>query len=199
MSVVADVLLVLVATFAALVAMSCVALGLALWRLGRRNRVHPAIPTPAPVTWLASPQRAARLHRRLRAAVVTANHREPTRRSRQRRGLPTTSVDDLVHDLIREAAAVDRQLVVAARAPRRVRVRLLGVCEPQVAQIERVAARLAVLASADARPSGAGIGALEDRVDALEAARREIADLEVLLQVTAGDGERAGRLWDERA
>ena len=199
MSGVADVLLVLVVSFVALMALSSVALGLALWRLGRRNRLHPATPTPAPITWLVSPQRPARLHRRLQAAVVTANHREPARSRRRGRKAPTTSVDDLVQELVREAAAVDQQLVVAARAPRRVRVRLLGVCDPQVAQIERVAARLAVLASADARPAGAAIAALEDRLDALEAARQEIADLEALLQVTAGQGERTGRVWDERA
>lgn len=200
MSGVADVLLVLALSGVAVLALSSVALGLALWRLGRRNRLHPSIPTQAPVTWLVSPSRPARLHRRLQAAVATASYRAP---GRGRRKIPTTSVDELVQELVREAAAVDQRLVVAARAPWRVRVRLLGVCDPQVAQLERLAARLAVLVSAAARPGGApaaaAISALEERLDALEAARQEIADLEALLHATAGPGERTGRVWDERA
>ena len=195
-----DVLLALVVAGAVTVALGSIALGLALWRLGRRNRLHPTVPTHAPVTWLVSPARPARLHRRLQAAVATATYRAP---GRGRRKVPTTSVDELVQELIREAAAVDQQLVVAARAPWRVRVRLLGVCTPQVAQLERLAARLAVLVSASARPGGApaavAITALEERLDALEAARQEIADLEALLHSTAGPGDRTGRVWDERA
>lgn len=192
-------LLVLVVTGAACVALSSIALGLVLWRLGRRNRLHPSVATTAPVTWLVSPSRPARLHRRLQAAVHTAGYRAP---GRGRRKVPTSSVDELVQELVREATAVDQQLVVAARAPRRVRVRLLGVCDPQVAQLERLAARLAVLVSAGARPGGApaaaAIRSLEERLDALESARQEIADLEAMLHHTSGPGDRIGRVWDER-
>jgi hypothetical protein len=182
--VVADVVVLVVALLATGLALGSVALGLLLWRLGRRNRLHPSTPTPAPVAWLLSPARPARLHRRLRAAVLTAHFRAP---GRGRRKVPTSAVDELVAELLREAVAVDHQLVVAARAPLRVRTRLLGVAEPQVAKLEQLAARLAVLVSATATPGGApaaaAIGALEERLDALEAARQEIADLEAMLQV----------------
>lgn len=195
-----DVVLVVLLTGAAVAASSCAALGFALWRLTRRNRLHPTIPTDAPVAWLVSPSRPARLHRRLQSCVVTAGYRTP---GRGRRRVPLTSVEELVAELAHEAAAVDDQLVVAARAPRRVRIRLLGVCEPQVDRLERLAARLAVLVSASTRPGGAPpaatITALEERLDALEQAREEIADLEAML-LRAGEQPRApGRVWDERA
>lgn len=196
----ADALLVLVALAGASIALSSVALGLVLWRLGRRNRLHPGSPTAAPVTWLVSPARPARLHRRLRAAVQTASFRAP---GRGRRKLPTAAVDELVAELLREAVAVDAQLLVAARASRRVRARLLGVSEAQVGQLERLAARLAVLVSASARPGGApaaaAIHALEERLDALEAARQEIADLEAMLDHQPARVDPPGRVWDERS
>jgi hypothetical protein len=188
---VAEVVLVVVAVGLASLALTSVGLGLALWRLARRNRLHPSTPTGAPVPWLVSPARPARLHRRLRAAVLTATFRAP---GRGRRKVPTSAVDDLVAELLREAVAVDTQLVVAARAPWRVRARLLDLAEPQVARLEQLAARLAVLTSASARPGGApaavAIHALEERLDALEAARQEIADLEAILHQPVGIDRR---------
>src|SRR4051794_4396022 len=50
-----------------------------LWRLRRRNRLHPKWPTMAPISWLVHPGRPARLHRRLRHAVATAHYRSPGR------------------------------------------------------------------------------------------------------------------------
>lgn len=194
---VADVVLFLVAFGAASLALTSVGLGLVLWRLRRRNRLHPSSPTAAPVTWLLSPSRPARLHRRLRAAVLTAGFRAP---GGGRRRVPATAVDDLVAELLREAVAVDGQLAVAARAPWRVRTRLLGVAEPQVARLEQLAGRLAVLTAASARPGGApaavAIHALEERLDALEAARQEIADLEAMLHQPVGTDRR--RVGDDR-
>jgi hypothetical protein len=68
-----------------------------------------------------------------------------------------------------------------------VRRRLVAVTEPHVARLETVAARLAVLVSASARPGGMpaenALQALEDRLDALEVSRQEIADLEAALHV----------------
>src|SRR3954469_207569 len=123
-----------------------------LWRLGRRNRLHPRWPTMAPLSWLIHPGRPARLHRRLRHAVATAHYRTP---GRGRHKVPGSSVDELISELLQEAAAVDEQLVLAGRAPRPIRRRLLAVASPQVAKLEQIAARLALLVSASARPGGA--------------------------------------------
>lgn len=157
---------------------------LALWRLRRKNRLHPGWPTMAPLTWLVHPGTAARLHRRLRAAVATAHYRAP---GRGRRKIPSSSVDELILELLHEAAAVDEQIVLAGRAPRSIRRQLLSVTAPQVTKLEAIAGRLAVLVSASARPGGApaanAIQALEDRLDSIEVSRQEIADLEAALFV----------------
>jgi hypothetical protein len=161
-----------------------------LWRLRRRNRLHPSWPTSAPVLWLVHPGRPARLHRRLRAAVATAGYRAP---GRGRHKVPHSSVDELVTALVHEAVALDEQLVIAGRAPAVVRRRLVATTAPQVAKLESVAGRLAVLVSASARPGGVpaaeALQALEDRLDAIEVSRQEIADLEAALFVdlTADD------------
>ena len=51
-----------------------VGFGMLVWsawrRVRRRNEVSPASPTRPPLRWLGSPERAARLHRRLRDAVI---------------------------------------------------------------------------------------------------------------------------------
>jgi hypothetical protein len=162
-----------------------------LWRLRRRNRLHPKWPTMAPLTWLVHPGSPARLHRRLRHAVATAHYRSP---GRGRHKIPSSSVDELIQELLHEAAAVDEQLVLAGRAPRPIRRRILAVSAPQVVKLEAIAARLAVLVSASARPGGAPaatmILTLEDRLDALEVSRQEIADLEAALHIDLTSGDR---------
>ena len=164
---------------------------LLVWRLRRRNRLHPRWPTMAPLSWLIHPGEPARLHRRLRHAVATAHYRTP---GRGRHKVPGSSVDELISELLQEAAAVDEQLVLAGRAPRPIRRRLLAVSAPQVDKLELIAARLAVLVSASARPGGAPaatmILTLEDRLDALEVSRQEIADLEAALHIDLTAEER---------
>jgi len=161
----------------------------ALWRLRRHNRLHPAWPTSAPITWLVHPGAPARLHRRLRAAVRTAHHRPAGPR---RHKVPHSAVDELVAELLHEAAALDEQVVLAGRAPLSVRRRIVTITRPQVAQLEALAGRLAVLVSATGRPGGvpaaAAIRTLEDKLDALEVSRQEIADLEAMLRVTPSTG-----------
>ena len=163
----------------------------ALWRLRRRNRLHPRWPTMAPLSWLVHPGLPARLHRRLRTAVATAHYRAP---GRGRHKVPSSSVDELILELLHEAAALDEQIVLAGRAPRSIRNQLLAVTAPQVTKLEAIAGRLAVLVSASARPGGApaasAIRALEERLDAIEISRQEIADLEAALFVDlAADSE----------
>jgi hypothetical protein len=158
----------------------------ALWRLRRRNRLHPKVPTAAPLSWLVHPGAPARMHRRLHAAVATASFRLP---GQGRRKVPSSSVDDLVTSLLHEAAAIDEQLVLAGRAPRAIRQRILAVTGPQVTKIETLSGRLAVIVSSTARPGGMpaanAIQAIEDRLDALEVSRQEIIDLEASLHLSS--------------
>lgn len=186
-------LFVFLVALAMLVLFSSVGIAL-LWRLRRRNRLHPKWPTMAPLLWLVHPGRPARLHRRLRAAVATAHYRPP---GRGRHKVPHSSVEEMIAHLLSEASAVDEQLVLAGRAPPAIRRRLLTVTAAQVAKLETIAGRLAVLVSASARPGGApaanAIQALEDRLDAIEVSRQEIADLEAALfiDLTAEDSDRS--------
>jgi len=152
----------------------------AVWRLRRANRLHPTVPTNAPLSWLLSPARPSRLHRRLRVAVALAGYRG---RRRSRRTL--SRIDELAAGLTREAVNVDRRLVSAALAPRVLRRAHLDLLEPQVGRIEQLAARLATLAADRTLESGPSIRleALEEQVTSLEAAQREVDDLEALIQL----------------
>ena len=151
-----------------------------VWRLRRRNRLHPSVPTNAPLSWLVSPARASRLHRRLRLAVALAGYRG---RRRSRRTL--SRIDELAAGLTREAVNLDRRLVMASLAPRVLRRAHLDLLEPQVARIEQMAARLATLAGDRALEGGpsARLEALEQQVTFLETAQREVDDLEALIQL----------------
>ena len=168
--------LFLVAT--AIVAMS---VGITMWRLGRRNRVSPRTPTAAPITWLASPQRASRLHRRLRAAVATARFRPP---GAPKRHVPVADLADVVDELERHACALDEQLVVARYAPPPVRRRLFDALEVEVRRVEELAGRIASARQAPALSGPDGITSLDriaERLDALDEARLEIARLEAAM------------------
>ena len=109
-----ELLLVLLALFVTWVALFGLGLGLERWRQSRANRVSPAVKSPAPIRWLGSWSRPARLHRRLRAAVVLI-HLSPSPRTRE---APSLSVDALRRDLEYQAVELDQHLVVAARHPR---------------------------------------------------------------------------------
>lgn len=178
-----DILLFVAAVTATVVLLTGAAAAVVLWRLRRRNRVHAAAPAVAPLSWLVSPGRPARLHRRLQGAARTAQHRPGRGRRRRTSAAPG---DELLDQLLDAAVALDRQLVVAARAPWSVRPGLLAAAERQVVRLEVLAGRLAVLASSEAVPASARLGELEERLDALEVARQEIAQLEAMLQHARG-------------
>src|SRR6478736_5895230 len=90
-----DVLLWLLAFIATWIVLLVVVATLMRWRLQRRNRVSPAVKSPAPLAWLWAPSAPARLHRRLQGAVVDI-HLAPSRRSPH--GGPA-SVDDMRREL----------------------------------------------------------------------------------------------------
>ena len=162
-----------------------------LWRLRRRNRVSPDTPTLAPLRWVWSPQHAARLHRRLRAAVHTARFRAA---GNGRRYLPSGQVDDLVDELCRQATAIDDQLVLVRRAPAPVRRRVLRDIAEEVRTVESLAGRIAATVNGCDRPGlvggGPSLARIGHQLDLLDEARIEIADLETAVGLEA---ERAPR------
>jgi len=151
-----------------------VAVALAMRALLRANRVSRNRPTAAPLSWLVSPRLAARLHRRLRRAVITSNLVVGTLAPG---ALPLRQVAE---DLVAQAVVVDDWLVAAdglhpaGRRPR------LAQLAGEVREVETSAARLHHLAYdwrrcvdqvADLpvlRPD------LHQRLDAVEAALRDL-------------------------
>ncbi len=142
------ILLLLGTTGVALVA-TLLSVLLLVHRLRRRNRVSPAHPSPAPVGWLWSPRLAARLHRRLRAAVAVA--RMVARRHAGDPYPPRTV--GLAGELEREAVAVDHHLALLGRLPVAERRRPLAQVIADVGRIERVASRLSMLEVQAATPA----------------------------------------------
>jgi hypothetical protein len=177
-----EVLLFLLAFVATWIVLLTVATLIVRWRLQRRNRVSPAMKSPAPVSWLWSPTQPARMHRRLRGAVVEI-HLSPARRATPAR----CSVDELRRELEYQAVELDHHLVVAARHPRRRRRELLGTLDHHVAEVEALSVRLSRMS----RPAGAVtsgwdlatqppevLARLGQQLDLLEQASEELAEIE---------------------
>jgi hypothetical protein len=164
----------------------------AFWWLARRNRVGRGARTGAPLHWLVAPSRAANAHRRLRRAVATA-----------RAALAGTAPDAPAHaelaacvaSLERQAIDLDHRLVVAATCPPATRWTLIGGLNPQVAEVEQIAARLAalaVLAPTEPQTEG-GMDALDARLAALSDARAELDALDAAAAAPSAPSESAGR------
>jgi hypothetical protein len=150
---------------------------LVFWWLARRNRVGRGARTGAPLHWLVAPSRAANAHRRLRRAVATA------RAALDGTGPDAPAYAELaacVRALERQAVDLDHRLVVAATCPPATRWNLVGSLNPQVAEVERIASRLAAVAVlAPTEPqTGGGMDALDARLAALSAARAELDALD---------------------
>jgi hypothetical protein len=125
-----------------------------------RNRIAPSVRTPAPVAWLWSPRAAARLHRRLRRSVQAT------------RLLLHGAFDDVAGDVEHRAVALDRQLVAADRAPLPARTRLVADLRDEVGEIEALNQRLVAMARTSR--SRGDLTAVRERLDALDAALREL-------------------------
>jgi hypothetical protein len=150
------------------------ALAYARWRLRKQLRVRPSTRSAAPTSWLVSTSEPARLHRRLRKATATA-------RLAGARGGAT--VAGLAAEIEDHAVAVEAQLVMLARVWRRerdARKQLAG----QVTQLEQLAVRISASAVDATRSRALGPGspdalaALTERIEALDAARAELAAIE---------------------
>src|SRR4051812_12011244 len=179
-----DVLLWLMAFLATWIVLLVVVATLLRWRLQRRNRVSPAVKSPAPITWLWSPRSTARLHRRLQGAVADI-HLAPSRRSTFS---GPASVDELRRELEYQAVELDHHLVIAGRHPRGHRRSILRSLDEQVSEIETLSVRLSRLS---ARPEGTPssgwdvtrqppevLSGIADQLDLLDAAQEELTAIE---------------------
>jgi hypothetical protein len=150
----------------------------------RRNEVSRRHRTKAPVHWLAAPTPCAQLHRRLRDAVVVLRSAVPYEKPKRRDPNDLSPFTRLADEIELHAAGLDRDLQLCAhlRGPARSAMRrsLTG----QVLELERLALRVSAAATAaspgrpGAEPTPAAIARIGEELDALEAARDEIARLE---------------------
>ncbi len=169
------VIAVLVLMLASLL-MVVLAAALGARALQRRNRVSPDAATAAPLTWLGAPGAGARMHRRLRTAVIVARTAAA--------GAPTApNLAELAAQMEQEAVALDTHLVVASRVKGKQGRAQMSALAQQVRQVERVASQVSLLA-AQAQAPLIGRGqptALDDlarQLDLLEQARGEVAEVE---------------------
>lgn len=179
-----DVLLWLLAFVATWIVLLVVVTTLLRWRLQRRNRVSPAVRSPAPVRWLWAPTAPARLHRRLQDAVADIQL-APSRRSPH--GGPAT-VDDMRRELEYQAVELDHHLVIAARHPRRQRRSLVRTLEEQVGEVESLSLRLSRLSERPDETPASGwdvtrqppevLSELSRQLDLLDAAQAELTEIE---------------------
>jgi hypothetical protein len=154
-----------------------------LFVLRRHNRISPGIRTSAPLSWLWRPAGPARAHRRLRRAVRAA-HRAVDQAGAA--GIPVNGLLDCVEEIERLAVTADEQLVVAGRFSGSVRRTMLRGLRPQIVELESLAARTAATVVCRTHLSDAHLGdavaRVHERLDALDAAHAEIAELEHALQ-----------------
>lgn len=151
--------------------MFAVACTVAVITLRRTNRVVRSVPTDAPITWLLSLSRPARLHRQLRNLGTWMERSS------------TSAHSDAWNQLLNEVVATDARLVVAARANTRVRAAGLDAIAATVRRLEDLATRLGKLDEARSWPDqpvvpSDALEVLEHRIENLEAAHVDLADLE---------------------
>jgi hypothetical protein len=148
-----------------LVGLPLLPVALVLW-LRRR---HPDVPRG----WQLSQSEAAILHRRVHRCV------DETRRAvaRAGSGVPVEQLKSLTDELYDQAVVIDRKLVEASKLPQGKRHKSLLELKYRIIETEQLGARVRALAVDMTQPRVAetdeGIHRLRDRLDALDAARRE--------------------------
>jgi hypothetical protein len=181
--------------------LAMIMLGLAVmgatWRrIQLRNEVSPRQRLHPPTHWLASPSSCGRLHRRLRAAVAALHLVLPLPRRRRRRHHEPSALEDLAREIEAQAVALDRDLIVVdrLRGPNAVVAR--RALAQQVVTIEVLAHRVTAAARAAERVAGSppppeALAAVATRLDLLEAARVELA------QITTAPGWSTARTFTD--
>lgn len=176
MDVLGAFLLMLLAALVSTVLVAVLVVVLAQRAIRKRNRVSPAVPSAAPTSWLGAPSAAARLHRRLKAAVAVAQAAAAA--------APTSAhIVEAAGDLERMAIDLDARLVTVSRIASQQRKPHLSPLVAEVVKIETMASTLSVQAVQAHAPMVAGghsspMDDLYERIEAMEAARREVADIE---------------------
>jgi hypothetical protein len=180
-----ELLLVIMVVFLvvvlAMLAAAGVMLGMAGWRLDMRNRVDVNHSSPAPLSWLIAPTETAALHRRLRDSSTMTRRIGPLTET----AAPGTT-DDLRLKILQQAALLDRDLAGAGRAPRRHRRELMKTIRPQVQELEKLSLRVNELSRRSrgtnlppgVDPPDVALGHIAERVELLENAEAELADVE---------------------
>jgi len=123
------------------------------WQLLKRHRIHPRVPSPAPLSWMVSPTAPARLHRRLQTTVRVASIYAPRKP---------------LSDVALQAVELDRKVVLAARQPYGARGAVLRSLVAEADELDRLA--LAVNRPFDAL----AVGDPADRLTTLAEARAEV-------------------------
>lgn len=146
-------LLAFLGTAGAVIVACCIAALFVRHRINRRHRVHPKVPTPAPITWLADPRAAARLHRRLAkvghtAGDVADDHRLPQKKLR--RAVEQPEMVALAEELRQQAVNLDVQIARTSTLPTAVRRQHLAQLAASVSEAEFACIRL-VSVSAQSR------------------------------------------------
>jgi hypothetical protein len=146
----------LLGTVGALTLAFCVVVAFVRHRVNRRHRVHPKVPTAAPLTWLADPRAAARLHRRLAkvgrtAGAVADDHRVPSKRLRKPVEQPR--MVELAEELRQQAVQLDHQVARTAQLPAAVRRLHLDQLSASVREAEFTCVRLVSVSATAASPA----------------------------------------------
>lgn len=179
-------LLAFLGTTGVVIVASCVLALLVRGRLRRRHRVDPKVATGAPITWLADPRPAARLHRRLarvgRLASGVADAHQPSKK-RGRRAADAPPIVEVATSLRAQAVALDGQLARAALLAPGPRREVLRRLERAVAELERAGQELTALSTEVLAPpvlawEAEGVLDLAGQVERLAAAHRQLLELD---------------------
>lgn len=181
-----EVLIAIVGVLVVWAAASAVGLWWSVRSLRRANRVTADATHAVPVHWLVSPARPARLHRRLRNLAAWS--------SQQPAGPNDTTWAQLVHEVV----STDARLVVASRANGRARPGELDELAATVTRLEDLAVRLRNIersagGDTDAPPPSDALELLEHRIDHLESAHADLADLERRVHTPSNDDPTVSR------
>jgi hypothetical protein len=184
----------------ATIMLSLAVMGATWRRIQRRNEVSPRHRLRPPTNWLASPTACGRLHRRLRSAVAALHLVLPAPRRRRRRRHEPSALEELAREIEAQAVILDRDLIVVdrLRGPNAVAAR--KALAEQVSTVEVLAHRVtAAVRAADhvpgTPPTPEALAAVAARLDVLDGARAELAQLQA--QTTMAPGWSTARTFTD--
>jgi len=184
-------LLSFLGTAGAIVVAFCIVALFVRHRINRRHRVHPKVPTPAPLTWMADPRAAARLHRRLAkvghtAGAVADDHRLPQKKLR--RTVEQPEMVALAEELRQQAVNLDHQVARTAGLPASVRRSHLAQLASSVSEAEFACVRLVSVSSQARTPSVLAAGSDVDITDVAGQVERLAEAHRILQQIDERSG-----------